>query len=80
VTTIRVKKSPGPVIAAALLAAGGVMIISYFIMGLLAPFKDPNVTPAYFWKTVWNDGFLRYCGTGCRPSISTAAQRIFGRG
>ena len=36
-TNIKVKKSPGPVIAAALLAAGGVMIISFFIMGLLAP-------------------------------------------
>jgi hypothetical protein len=63
-TTIKVRKSTGPALAAALLVACGVMIISFFIMGLLAPFEDPNVTAAYFWKTVWNDGFLRYCGTG----------------
>lgn len=63
-TTIKVKKSPGPALAAGLLVACGVMIISFFIMGLLAPFEDPNITPAYFWKTVWNDGFLRYCGPG----------------
>src|SRR4029077_6509374 len=63
-TNIKVRKSPGPALAAALLVACGVMIISFFIMGLLAPFEDPNITPAYFWKTVWNDGFLRYCGTG----------------
>jgi hypothetical protein len=62
--TIKVRKSPGPALAAALLVACGVMIVSFFIMGLLAPFADPNITPAYFWKTVWNDGFLRYCGTG----------------
>jgi len=63
-TNIKVRKSPGPALAAALIAACGVMIISFFIMGLLAPFENPNITPAYFWKTVWNDGFLRYCGTG----------------
>jgi Type IV secretion-system coupling protein DNA-binding domain len=63
-TTIKVKKSPGPVIAAALLAAGGVMIISYFIIDLLAPFEDPRITPAYFWATVWKEGLLRYCGPG----------------
>jgi hypothetical protein len=64
-TTIKVKKSPGPVIAAALLAAGGGMIISYFIIDLLAPFGDPRITPAYFWTTVWKEGFLR----NCRPGI-----------
>lgn len=63
-TAIKVRKSPVPALAAALLVASGVMIVSFFVVELLAPFEDPSITPAYFWKTVWNDGFLRYCGTG----------------
>jgi hypothetical protein len=63
VTGIKVKKSPGPALAAALLVACGVMISSFFIIALLAPFKTPN-TPAYFWRTVWYEGFHRYCGPG----------------
>jgi hypothetical protein len=36
-TNIKVRKSPSPALAAALLVACGVMIVSFFIMGLLAP-------------------------------------------
>lgn len=60
--SIKVKKSPGPTLAAALLAVSGVMIVSFFIIGLVAPFQNPDITPGYFWKTVWDQGFLRYCG------------------
>jgi len=63
-TTIKVRKSPGPALALALLAAAGMMMISYFIIALVAPFEDPRVTPTYFWTMVWNQGFLRYCGPG----------------
>ncbi|MBR2119591.1 MAG: type IV secretion system DNA-binding domain-containing protein [Pseudomonadota bacterium] len=63
-TGIKLKKSTGPALAAALLAACGVMIFSFFIIALLAPFASPNITPAYFWRTVWDDGFQRYCGPG----------------
>jgi hypothetical protein len=47
-TSIKVKKSPGPALAAALLVACGVMIFSFFIIALLVPFENPNITPAYF--------------------------------
>lgn len=61
-SSIKVKKSPGPALVAALLAASGVMIVSFFIIGLVVPFQDPDITPGYFWRTVWDQGFLRYCG------------------
>lgn len=63
-TTIKVKKSPSPALAAALLVACGVMVFSFFIITLLAPFDNPNITPAYFWRTVWDEGFHRHCGPG----------------
>lgn len=63
-TTIKVKKSPGPTLVAALFVACGVMIVSFFVIGLLAPFANPDITPAYFWRTIWDEGFLRYCGPG----------------
>jgi hypothetical protein len=37
VTTIKVRKSLRPTLAAALLVACGVMIVSFFVMGFLAP-------------------------------------------
>ncbi|MCA3581739.1 MAG: type IV secretion system DNA-binding domain-containing protein [Burkholderia sp.] len=61
-TTIKIKKSPVPALAAALLVACGVMIVSFLIIGLLAPFGNPDITPSHFWRTVWDEGFLRYCG------------------
>jgi hypothetical protein len=63
-TSLKVKKSLAPALAAALLVACGVMIFSFFIIALLVPFENPNITPAYFWRTVWHEGFHRYCGPG----------------
>ncbi len=63
-TTIKVKKSLAPASAAALLVACSVMVMSFIIIALLAPFENPNITAAYFWRTVWVEGFHRYCGPG----------------
>ncbi|MFN4925025.1 type IV secretion system DNA-binding domain-containing protein [Bradyrhizobium sp.] len=62
--TIKVTKSAGPALTTALLVASLVMIFSFVVIDRLAPFADPNITPGYFYRTVWDQGFLRYCGPG----------------